>query len=257
MKRTIYGHRGAPSELPENTLQSFERALEAGADALEMDAQITRDGHVVILHDETGERMAGVKRVVSDCSLQEVQSWDVGWGWQAPDASRPFAGKGFRPATIEQVVEAFPGTLLNIDAKTSRVAIPLVAALQRLDAVDRVRIASFSQRTLYRARAAGWTGMLGLGAGAVAALRIVPAALLRQRRLAPLVWHPIDADAVQVPVAQGPVRLDTRAFIDKAHALGLRVDFWTIDDPSEATRLFGLGADGIVTNDPRAISAIR
>jgi len=256
MKPMIYGHRGAPSELPENTLQSFERALRDGADALEMDAQVTVDGHIVIMHDETGERTAGVKRAVCECTLQQVRSWDVGWGWQAKDGSRPFAGQRFHPCRLSDVLESFPDVLLNIDAKREQVAIPLVGELQRLRAAERVRIASFSQRTLYRVRDAGWTGMLGLGVGCVAALRLLPAWSLRPRRFLPMRWRPIDADAVQVPVRQGPLRFDTNVFIDKAHRFGLRVDYWTVDDPAEARRLFALGADGLVTNCPAALRAL-
>jgi glycerophosphoryl diester phosphodiesterase len=254
MQKLVYGHRGAPSELPENTLPSFARALQTGANALEMDAHLTRDGRVVILHDDTGERMAGEARAVRDSTFDEVKRWDVGWGWKAADGSRPYAGKGYCVATMEEVVESFPGVWLNVDAKSAEVAGPLVRAVLRAEALDRVRIASFSQRVLHAARDAGWTGALGLGTAAVVALRFAPERVLRSRRLSALRWCPIDADAAQVPVRHGPVRFDTPGFVERAHRFGLRVDFWTIDDRDEARRLFALGADGVVTNCPALVS---
>jgi glycerophosphoryl diester phosphodiesterase len=253
MQRMVYGHRGAPAELPENTVPSFVRAVEAGANALEMDAHLTADGHVVIVHDPTGLRMAAVREKVGQRTLQQVRQWDVGWGWVGPGGTRPFAGKGFRVPTLQEVVEA-TRVLLNIDAKSAEVVVPLVKEVQRLGAAQRVRLASFSQTLLNRMRRAGWKGMLGLGPRGVAALRFCPELLLRPRTR--LRWRPLDADALQIPIHYGRIRFDSPRFLSRAHRLGMRVDFWTIDDPDEARRLLALGADGVVTNDPARMSGV-
>src|SRR5262245_31233802 len=76
----LYAHRGASAELPENTIEAFLRALEVGATAIETDVHLTRDGHVVVSHDPSGERAAGVPRRICDATLAEVKAWDVGRG---------------------------------------------------------------------------------------------------------------------------------------------------------------------------------
>lgn len=70
----LYAHRGAAVELPENTLEAFRRALDVGANAIETDCHVTRDGHVVLAHDATGARLAGVPRAIADFTLDEVRA---------------------------------------------------------------------------------------------------------------------------------------------------------------------------------------
>src|SRR5262249_24581506 len=110
----VYAHRGAAAERPENTLPSFARALELGADALEMDVHATRDGTLVVSHDPDGARMCNVARVLGEADWAEVSRWDAGWGFRAPDGSRPFAGQGVSIPRLVDVVRAFPGVLLNV-----------------------------------------------------------------------------------------------------------------------------------------------
>jgi glycerophosphoryl diester phosphodiesterase len=112
-------------------------------------------------------------------------------------------------------------------------------------AEDRVTLASFALGTLVEIRRRGYAGETALSQAEVAMLLGVPAVLWRQL--------PFTGTAAQIPVAAGRIRLDRAAFVAKCHSIGLRVDFWTIDDPGEAARLLELGADGIITNDPRAL----
>lgn len=244
-----FAHRGAAAELPENTLPSFERALALGADALETDLHLTRDGVVVVAHDEDGKRMANVGDEIRRSTLREVKGWDVGWGFVA-EGARPFANKGFQVPTLEELLDAFPGVLLNVDAKEldPPVVPPLLALLDRKGAAGRVNVASFHRRALRDARRRGYAGTTGLAPLEMGALLGLPvAACAALRRVGRI------GDVAQIPVRQGPVTFARRAFIDKLHAVGLRVDFWTINDAQEATRLCALGADGIMTDDPRAV----
>src|ERR1700727_2463127 len=89
----LYAHRGAGIELPENTIPSFALAVGLGADALETEAHLTRDGHGVLSHDPTGARMCGVATSIADATLAEVQAWDAG-------AGSAHAGKGYRVPTL-------------------------------------------------------------------------------------------------------------------------------------------------------------
>lgn len=240
----LYAHRGASAELPENTLPAFRRALEYGVDALELDVHLTRDGHPLVHHDPTAARMAGVDQAWSDLDLADAQRLDVGRGFIGADGGRPHAGKGFRAPSLEELLIELPGVRLNVDVKqhTPPMVRPLLALLRRCKAEDRVTLASFRTRTLLAIRRRGYGGETALGQPEVLSLLTVPAGLIERL--------PFLGVAVQVPVNAGPVRFDRKPFIDKCHRLGMRVDFWTINDPVEARRLIALGADGIMTDDP-------
>lgn len=218
----VYAHRGACKELPENTLAAFALALEVGADAIETDVHLTRDGRVVLSHDPHD---------IPRLTLNEARAWK-------PDL-----------ATLDEALEQFPNVVFNVDAKQTEpdMVATLVRCIRAHAAQARVRIASFSTRNLERVRALGYEGETGLAAKEIARIMFVPRAALR--------WLRVPGQAAQVPRRAYGVRFDTQSAIDRFHVLGLRVDFWTIDDPAEARRLFALGADGVMTDDPRTMCA--
>ena len=234
----LYAHRGASKELPENTLEAFALALELGATALETDAHLTRDGRVVLSHDPSGMRMAGVARAIRDVTLREVQAWRAGEGdvrLQIP--------------TLDDALARFPKTFFNVDAKETRIDMmpALVRCIRNAGAESRVRIASFSATNLRRARELRYAGPIGLAPSELARMMMLPMPVARRMN--------IRGDAAQVPRRAWGFTFASQAAIDRLHALGVRVDFWTIDDPSEARRLLSLGADGIMTDDVRRVAA--
>jgi glycerophosphoryl diester phosphodiesterase len=247
----IYAHRGASFELPENTLESFGLALELGADALETDAHMTRDGRIVLSHDSTGGRMAGVERPIANMTLSEVRRWDMSARFVPRRAGGFRPGQRFRMPTLDEALEAFPDVVFNVDAKqTVPDMIPaLLRCIKHARAEDRVRIASFSTKNLVRARALGYPGETGLSPNEVARIMFVPRSALR--------WLRVAGRAAQVPRRAYGINFASQGAIDRFHAVGLRVDFWTIDDPEEAERLFALGADGVMTDDPRVVCAAK
>jgi len=216
----IYAHRGASLEFPENTMAAFRRAAELGADALETDVHATADGVVVTSHDPDGARVFSVARRIAECSFAEVSGWGV--------------------PSLEEVVTAFPGMVVNVDLKVD-VADLAVALLRRLRAEERVILASFSSATLRRVRALGYRGPTSLGRSEVARLVSLPGAAQR----GPL--------APPGKAAQLPVSLAKPWIIQRCHALGLRVDYWTVNEPALARSLIAMGADGIMTDDPATI----
>lgn len=227
-------------------MAAFERAVELGVDALELDVHTTRDGQLIVTHDDNARRMTAAEAAWSDLDLADVRRLDAGWGFLAPDGSRPFAGQGIRVPAFEEVLDAFPQVRLNVDIKRGgRTADVALELLRRKRAEDRVTLASFHFGTLINVRRHGYGGETGLSRGELASLLSMPALLWRQL--------PFTGTAAQVPVSQGAIRFDRPPFIAKCHSLGLRVDYWTIDDPEEAKRLLALGADGIMTNDPAAM----
>jgi glycerophosphoryl diester phosphodiesterase len=246
----FYAHRGAAIEQPENTLPSFRKALDYGAHALETDVHMTSDGHIVASHDPSGNRMAGVAALIREHTLAEVQSWDVGWGFRNPAGERPFAGADYRIPTLEQVISEFPGIPLNVDLKQPSPSMvrPVVDLIRRMKATERVVLASFRLTTLARVRLLGYEGPTALSREEALALLVAPGPVFG--------LLPMTGVAAQLPVRVGPITFGRRSLIEKCHRLGLRVDFWTVNDPSEARRLLELGADGIMTDDPAAIAPV-
>ena len=208
---------------------------------------MTRDGHVVIAHDPTAERMANVRAAWRDVDLVDARRFDLGWGLVGPDGARPHAGKGIAVCTLEEALLELPAMRFNVDLKQAAPSMvrPVLSLLRRLDAEARVTLASFRWRTLLAVRRRGYGGETALSRAEVATLLVMPDRVWRQL--------PFTGSAAQVPLAAGRVRLDRAAFIDRCHHLGMRVDYWTVNDRAEAARLLALGADGIMTDDPAAI----
>ena len=242
----LIAHRGASKEYPENTLEAFQRALTLGVDALETDVHMTSDGQVVISHDDTGQRAALISTAIRRVTLAEVQSWDAGKTFTDRAGAHPFAGKGLHMPSLHQLLDLSGDTLLNIDIKqhTPNMVPTLLALLRDRGVEPRVTLASFHRRTLSQVHALGYRGPIALQQREVLALRGLPSVLARRCLV---------GTAVQIPPRAGPLSLSKRAFINKCHRLGRRVDYWTINAPAEAERLLQRGADGIMTDDPAAM----
>ena len=278
----LYAHRGAAAELPENTLPSFVRALELGADALEMDVHLSRDGKVVVSHDGSGERMAGIDRHISHCEAAELKTWDMGVGFQADDGTRPFAGQGFEMPTLDEVLESFPDIIINVDlkAQTAEMVDAALAVISAHGADQRVQLASFHWQNLARVRVRGYAGLTSLSPPEIAIALAGPGLLVRRlpglgqaaqipTRTEFLRQKPDDVGLLlgsggsrlsHLPGAEWFAELPKKLFpsnrwtLRRLQRAGLRVDFWTVNDPELARELQSLGADGIMTDDPRAIA---
>src|SRR6187549_402344 len=177
----VYAHRGAAAERPENTLASFRRALELGADALETDVHLTADGAVVASHDAEGARTAGVERAIAKSPLAEVQAWDAGYVFVDARGERPFVGLGHKIPTLDELLAELPKVRINVDLKAE--APELVArfleVVRRHGAEDRVVAASFHRAPLRRLRDAGWRGETSLARFDFACAWLVPRVLQR------------------------------------------------------------------------------
>src|ERR671911_2347933 len=123
--RTVQGewpvnlaHRGASTLAPENTIEAFRLAVEAGAGGLELDVHMTRDGHIVVIHDATVDRTTSGTGAVSEMTLDELRRLDAGHNF-SPDGgpARPYRGRDVRVPTLEEVLEEFPAVAVNIEIK--------------------------------------------------------------------------------------------------------------------------------------------
>ena len=233
----VLAHRGGGAEAPENTWQAFRHASQIGVTHLETDAQVTKDGLVVLTHDLTLRRTYGVVGQVSDYTSRELLQFRSANGEQMP--------------LLSDVLGEFPNLYFNLDAKTDEVVEPLLQVIAKADAFDRVLLASFSEKRLQQIRSQ-WDRpdlTTSLGVGAVVRLWGATRTLT-----SPAVWRVPKRDqhvrAVQVPERKGTVRVVNRRFVDTSHAAGLAVHVWTVNDPAQMARLLDLGVDGIITDYP-------
>lgn len=244
----LFAHRGARVERPENTMLAFKHALDLGADALEMDVHSTRDGVIVVHHDATLERTSGLPVAIRDVDWSALSQVDVGHTFRDEHGASPFAGA--RIPRLEEVLAELPGVPLNVDLKPESPALcdAVVKLLRAQKVTESVRLASFYGRNLLRVRRGGYEGETSFGPRAVL--------MLLSRGGMALRWLGELANAAQVPTHYGRVRLDTPSFVNAVRGVGAALHYWTINDPQEATRLLALGANGVVTDDVRAIKPV-
>lgn len=231
----LYAHRGASAELPENTLESFARAIEYGANALEMDVHMSRDGEIVVSHDPTTLRTTGVDLEIRNSSWEELRAL----------RTRKEMGGVYRMPLLREVLMEFRDIPINIDLKQQRPSIVQVAyeLLEQNEWWRRVTVASFHTRNLIAMHRLGYKGPLGLSAPEVLAVFAGGARFVK-------------GAAAQVMRNVGPLRLDSKRFIKNAHRHGIRCDYWTVNDPTEAKILYERGADGVMTDDPKRVGPV-
>src|SRR5918993_1187008 len=163
-KRTVRGewpvnlaHRGASALAPENTIEAFRLAVEAGAGGLELDVHMTRDGHIVVIHDATVDRTTSGTGAVSEMTLDELRGFDAGHNFSPGGGpNRPYRARGVRVPTLEEVLREFPGVAVNIDIKAGRPGIEaaVLGVLREADALGRVLVVSTTHATVKRFRKA-------------------------------------------------------------------------------------------------------
>lgn len=243
----LVAHRGGSLVAPENTLVAFDRATALGADALEIDVRRTRDGAVVVFHDDDTARLTGQNGTIEARSLAEVRALDAAFSFSVDGGSTfPMRELGVGVPTLAEVLERYPAMRLNIDAKPDEPA--LAEALARVvveaDAVDRVCVGSF-----FDAQAAR------LGALLPGAARFLPQGAATCHVLAAKGGGegrgcPRDYDLADLPHRLNGLTVVDAAVVAHFHELGIPVHVWTVDEEGEMRELLAIGVDGLVTDRP-------
>ena len=244
----LIAHRGGAGLAPENTLEAFRSAVEEwGADMLEMDVRSTRDGVVVVIHDETVDRTTDGSGRVRDFTFQELQELDAGFRFRDPRGRPTFQGNGVRVPRFEDVLEAFPTVRINVETKDEFSAPGLVEIILRHGAQDRVLVASEWEKN--RRSVVGYPGPWGASRSHLTRfLFLIHTPFGR--------WYTPACEALQLPETHRGVRLLTSRFIREAHRRNLPLHVWTVDDPDDMRRLLALGVDGIQTDRPDLLAPI-
>lgn len=235
----VWAHRGSSREAPENTLPAFELAIQRRADGVEFDVQLTADGEIVVIHDETVDRTTDGVGPVVGLSLDELRRLDA-------SAGRP-GFEGVRIPTLTETLDLLvpSGLRLNIELKNSVVDYPgleekVLAEIAARGIADQVVLSSFSRDSLRRLQRLGMTCELAMICGDL---------LYRP-------WR--HAVALGVAAFHPPARYVLGpGYVRKAHAAGLAVRPWIVNSPRLLARMFAWGVDGVFTDVPELAVALR
>ena len=240
-------HRGSGLLWPENTMVAFQGAVELGYRYLETDLQMTRDGALVTIHDDTVDRTTDRSGLVSDYSLDELRTLDAGYRFER-DGGHPYRGQGVRIPTLEELVTAYPEGIFTLDLKSDGMEETLVELIGRLGIWDRVIVGSFSGSRLRRFRNLV-DRPVATSAGPAETLLFVVAARTR-------LPYRGRADSFQVPVRGRGITIVDHRTVRAAKQLGIPLIVWTINDRAGMVELLDLGVDGLITDRPDLLRTV-
>lgn len=242
MLKKIFAHRGASAYVPENTLPAFEKAVDIGADGVELDIHLSRDGRLVVIHDEMLDRTTNGHGFVKDFTLAELKKLD---------ASKTMTNSGFcnlRIPTLGEVYELLADTelLVNVEVKNSIFLYPgiLEKALEaeaKYGMSGRVLYSSFNHyamQELKRISPQSKTGLL------YSTMLIDP-------------WNAATAANADALHPFFPCIANTPCMIPKCRKNGIAVNTWTVDEPEYIRAMFMLGVDSVITNKPDVAKSVR
>jgi len=215
----VIGHRGAPARTPENTLESFEEAISLRADVVELDLQKSEDGHLVVIHDYDVFRVSSRKGMVSEMSLHELKSLDVGDGCTIP--------------TLEEVLDLCHGRCkVNIEMKVFDVELQALEIVKSRSMLGDVIFSSFKHKTL----------------GVIKELEhLAKTAILYDE---PMDDPPSYATHIGASAINPHYSYLDESVVKGAHDVDLKVYPWTVNDEGMIEEIIGIGVDGIITDFP-------
>ena len=246
---SVIAHQGGDGVWPGNTLYAFEKAVEIGADVLEMDAHITKDGHIVLIHDETVDRTTDRGGSVEEMTLEELKQFDAGYDWSNDDGQTfPFRGQGIQIPSLAEVFEKFPQMRYAIEIKRSAIPMeqPLCDLIRLHNMQDKVLIASFHDTAMQNFRT-----VCPEVATSASRSEVTKFVILGKIFLSGLVAP--EYQSIQPPYDPEEsynIPIMTKRFIREAHAKNIKVEPWTVDDPELMRQYIEWGVDGIITDRP-------
>jgi glycerophosphoryl diester phosphodiesterase len=228
-----FAHRGDCASAPENTMAAFEAAVSLGFSYVETDGRTTSDGELVVFHDKRLDRVTDMRGAVEELPWHEVKRARVGGREPIP--------------LMEDLLSAWPDVRFNLEPKSDAAVAPLIAAIRRCNAIDRVCVGSFNQRRIAAVKAA-LGEKLCTSMGPVDAGKLFIGARLRMNLS-------FDAPCAQLPARRGPLTVCKPRLIAYAHARGVQVHAWTVNEAVEMAALLDSGIDGIMTDSPALLRA--
>ena len=246
--RSVIAHRGASGLAPENTLEAFDLAGKAGADAFELDVRLSHDGAAVVIHDDALDRTTDLTGPVRAQTVADLRRADAGFRFTT-DGGRtfPFRRKGAGIPTLGEVLWTFPGMPMLIEVKEPEVQAAVQRVLVTEGATERCVLASEHREALE----------LFSGPPFVRAASGSEISALYRNVLLHLPLPRVNYRLLSVPEKYRMLTVPTSRFVAAARSLGCAVDVWTVNDTATARALWARGVAGIVTDLPDAILRVR
>lgn len=250
----VVAHRGDSKHFPENTLPAFLSAVKMGIDIIETDVHITKDGVIVIWHDNTLERNTDGSGRVEDHTFFELLKFDAGYTFSKDGGKTfPFRKKDIRLSTLDEVLTKCPNQRFNIDLKTKQSGIveEFIKIIRKHKAENRICCASFHLSNLKAIRKLAPDILTSITTSEVLCilikkkLHILPKTLAKGRKI-----------IFQVPVEQWGIKVITPSFIKMMHDRNATIMVWTINEELEMRRLFKMGVDSVMTDDPATVISV-
>ncbi len=251
-------HQGGELLAPTNTMAAFDMADLIGADFLDIDVHMTRDGHLVGIHDSTVDRTTNGHGRIDSYTLEDLQKLDAGYWFKDLQGNYSYRGKGVRIPALEEVFSKYAAKYyLHFEIKEaypingrSQIEEKLWALIQKYHMEKKVIVASFHQEIVDRFNHLAGRQVV-VGAGRTEVTKFV---------LAHKFWMPgfyrRRSNVLEIPIASNGIDLKDRKLIEGAHRLGMQVYYWTIDDKPMMKELIELGTDGIFTNRPDLLKEV-
>jgi glycerophosphoryl diester phosphodiesterase len=242
----VIAHQGGDGLWPGDTMFAFQNAADLGVDVLEMDVHITKDGVLVLMHDETVDRTTDGTGEIESMNLDELKKLDAGYDWSADDgATFPFRGQGVTIPTMEEVFTAFPDMHMTIEIKKTNASMakPFCDLIRKHDMQDKVLIASFHDDRLVEFRETCPEVATSSAKNETTAFVLITKPFLGS-------FYSPNFFSLQVPEESSGITVMTPAFVKAAHERNLAVEPWTINDAETMKKFIEWGVDGIITDRP-------
>jgi glycerophosphoryl diester phosphodiesterase len=236
----VVAHRGAAAQAPENTMEAYRLAVEAGADAIELDVHLSQDGQMPLIHDDTIDRTTDGVGSVAGFSMDALRGFDAGATFTAADGSTPYAGKGLTIPTLNEVLEWFPADIGLVVEIKARAAVPQVVEALRGHPVrlqNRVSLISFDEASINEAHELDPelpTGYL----------------LVPSQPLEPALRWAVEKGHAAVHPWDGDLGMDPAPALAQAMAYGRQLGCYVVNDPDRMKHLAVYGLWGFVTDVP-------
>jgi len=230
-------------------MYAFENAVKIGSDVLEMDAHITKDSQIVLMHDETVDNTTDGTGLIEDLTLAELKKLDAAYKWTNDDGKTfPYRGQEIQVPALEEVLQKFPQMHYVIEIKLTENPIdkPLCDLIRQYNMQDKIMIASFHDEAMQNFRATCPEIATSASRSEVRNFVLLGKVFL-SGFLAPRyqsIQPPYDPkESMNIPIM-------TERFIREAHAKNIKVEPWTVDDPELMKQYIEWGVDGIITDRP-------
>ena len=245
----VIAHQGGDGIWPGDTMYAFEKAVEIGADVLEMDAHITKDGHIVLMHDEKVDRTTNGTGLIEDMTLDELKQLDAAYQWSNDGGQTyPYRGLGIQVPALSELFEKFPQMRYVIEIKLTENPIdkPFCDLIRQYNMQGKVLVASFHDEAMQNFRETCPEVATSASRGEVTKFVLLGKVFL-SGFVAPgyqSIQPPFDPeDSMNIPIM-------TKRFIREAHAKNIAVEPWTVDDPQLMEQYIEWGVGGIITDRP-------